>query len=192
VKDSERLVGLTSAIQERFLTEAWNALGVGDWNRPAIFSPTDPFAGGYDENTLLAAGVLAQPTGLQRLRLYVEYYLAQSMIDGFGTSAITQRGLLDSQRDQDNDGVIDPYPNELAARTGIAANIVNATGAAAAGNSRTVRYDTAPTASLPTDQPLAIRVVVVWEGGTGNAYGVKSIPGTDARMFELFLARGAN
>ncbi|MFM2091476.1 MAG: hypothetical protein RLZZ127_1965 [Planctomycetota bacterium] len=192
VRDSERVVDLTAAIQERLLSEAWPVLGVSAWSTPQVFSESAPFAGGHSEQELLASGIISQPTGLRNLRLYLEYYLAQSRIVGFGSGAIELRGLMDAQTDIDGDGVVDLFADETSARAGYAVNIASATAASQAGSARTVRYDEAPAANAPKDQPIAIRAVVVWEGSGSNVFGVKSLPGSNGRMFEMIIARGAN
>lgn len=184
VRDTQRVTEVVSALKERIFSEPWTAttttpvrgLGVSSWSTPGTFSLTTPFTGtgAHSESDLIAAGIMAQPTGMKDLTYYLEYYRADTL-------SATQKGLFDKGVDSNNDKVYDRFTSEAESRNGVIANLATAQ-----------KFTSAPTASIGTDEPLAIRIVVVWRGS--SALGAKfvgtSFPG--AQYYELFLAREAN
>ena len=187
VRDSQRVAALLTALNERLISQEWRTLGVDGpndpagtgWSTPTPFDIANPLAGGKPEALLLRHGLLVQPTGLQNLRVYVEYYRAETQFGG-------ARGLLDN----DTGGFVSNRPrqfaNELEARTGLPTRLVQAQ-----------RFDTNPTAVIGSGEPLAIRVVVAWRADAAGSqvFGGREIPipgGGRARIVEQIIARGDN
>ncbi|HAT10616.1 MAG TPA: hypothetical protein DCS97_08500 [Planctomycetes bacterium] len=184
VRDTQRVTELVTTLRERLFSEPWtptgtttlHGLGVSTWSTPGVFNQTNPFGGTgrHDEAALLAAGIIVQPTGLTDLSYYLEYYRADTL-------SATQRGLFDKGTDANNDDIYDTFASATESRAGLTANLTAAQ-----------RFSSAPTSSIGADEPLAIRIVVVWRGlGVLGAQTASSGGGT-VRYIESFLARGAN
>ena len=184
VRDTQRVTNLSSSLKERLLSEPWTqtatipvrGLGVATWCTPGVFNQTTPFTGTgvHNETELIATGIITQPSGLTNLCYYVEYYRADTL-------TATQHGLLDKGVDADGDNVFDRFTSEAESRAGVIANLATAQ-----------RFAVAPTTSIGLDEPLAIRLILVWRGT--SVFGAQLI-GADApgvQHLDLILARGAN
>ncbi len=183
VRDSQRVAALLTALNERLISQEWRTLGTS-WSAPTQFDMTNPLAGGIPERDpnrsdgdLLKHGLLVQPTGLQNLRVYIEYYRAETKFGG-------GRGLLDNDTGSYVSNRPRQFANELEARTGLPTRLIQA--------ERFIN----PT-SIESGEPLAIRVVVAWRADAAGSqvFGGREIPvpgGGRARIVEQIIARGDN
>jgi prepilin-type N-terminal cleavage/methylation domain-containing protein len=181
VRQTQTALSVLGGIQERMMSEPWSqlakpAVARTAWTRPTMLTPSTPFSTGYGESVLLEHGLITRPSGLRDLRLHIQYFRAVTAEGGIGA-----KGIFDLQSDTNDDDVADGFTSPLQARTAMQANVATAQ-----------RFDTDPTSQVGTNEPLAIRVTLIWRGTGDRMLGAVPLPGgpSDARMLSVWLCRG--
>ena len=181
VRETQKLTALATSISERIYTMDWKAVGTSangaEWTQPRPFDPAAPLAGGLTEAELIAAGLLAQPTGIRDLRFYIEFYRTE-------TTPAGQRGLLDNEPGAYANAIPRGYPDEAASRSGLTARLAALRGEMLGSN---------PTSALGEADTLAIRTLLLWaDDGTVSYFGGTPTPDGRYRFLQSILVKGVN
>ena len=102
-RDAAIVENLANELIERFSGARWEALGtpVIKWSihRPYSTSVGNPLTDKDDgsDNSLIALGILRQPTGMKDLRVYIDYYRGMRELDAAGLPIVGKSGLMDGE-----------------------------------------------------------------------------------------------
>jgi type II secretory pathway pseudopilin PulG len=176
VAAKQRAQALLSSIAERVASADWGQLGSDSlvWSRGRFFDPvggdreplTETAADARDN--LVTQGLIPGPTGIRGLRIYIEYYRAET--SGANT------GVLLGDNDPASASPTSFRTNFALKATRDAARITGAS----------------PTTSVDSDAPVWIRFLAVWSDLERNAVGADAnndgLP-DDGQYCQLFLAR---
>ena len=183
IGSESRAQAMVKAVSERLASDSFTALGTGaNWSAGRFMDGglgRAPFTetAANDQDSLMKQGFITQDSGIEHLRIYIEYYRGLTSFDIPGDPSSKRIGLLDGGN----------VGGQFGSLTGT--DSFNAFFRIRANRDAARLAQNPPSIAIISGDPMVIRVVALW--GDDGVFLDANNDGNDddARRMEMFLAR---